>query len=250
MTAPAQTPNPMAITFEDPGAIGVARPRVADMHGRMVFVQPTVLDRVPKPESKTGEMQDRITATVTICDGGPLQFGGNPAKHIPHTMTVSTPYTAEGIFISQQNMVQALRKALPSVARPTGGVVLGVIELGTQSDPLKNRPWNITPLGPADPRRQLAQQILQGVITGTFTNPEPAELVASAPAVPASPAPTIDPNAAFLAWQAQQQAQAAPAAPAVPAPPAGWTPEVWNALSDAQRQAILDSTTATGTPPL
>lgn len=271
MTAPAQNP----VTFDDPAPIGGARPRPRDIVGRTVFVQPTLIERVPKPGSKTGEMQDRITANVTICDGGPLAFGGAPEKDVPvpHTTTVATPYTADGVFISQINMVQALRRALPSPQRPQGGVVVGYVEFGKQSDPSKSVPINLTQLDAADPRRHLAGSVLNSIISGSFVNPEPAEIVASNAAPASSPVtPVMDPNyAAFLAaqkaaaapivqpaappvdpayaaWLASQAAAAAPAAPAISPPPAGWTKEVWESLTAEQRASIAGNTTSA--PPL
>ena len=229
MTAPAQNP----ITFDDPAPIGGARPRPRDMVNRTVFVQPTLIERVPKPGSKTGEMQDRITASVTVIDGGPLDFGGTPEKDVPvpHTNRVTVPYTADGVFISQVNMVQALRRAIPSAARPQGGVVVGFIEFGTQSDPSKSVPINLTTLAATDPRRVAAGAVLNAVISGAFINPDPAEITA---APPAAAAPAMDAGyAAYLAAQAQQAA----APVGVPAP-AGWTPQVWGTLTVEQQRAI------------
>jgi hypothetical protein len=271
VTAPAQNP----VTFDNPAPIGGARPRPRDFVNRTVFVQPLLIERVPKVGSKTGEMQDRVTANVTIVDGGPLQFGGAPEKDVPvpHTMTVSVPYTAEGVFISQVNMVQALRRSLPSAARPQGGVVVGYVEFGKQTDPNKSVPINLSEIEPTDPRRAAAGAVLNAIISGSFVNPEPVEIVA-APAQPAAPA--MDPGyAAYLAAQAQQaaagapvvqpptppvdpqyaaylaqQAAAATAAPAIPAPP-GWAPEVWKSLTPAQQQSIVGQAAApAGTPPL
>lgn len=268
MTAPAQNP----VTFDDPAPIGGARPRPRDMVNRTVFVQPLLVERVLKPGTKTGEMQDRITANVTVIDGGPLDFGGTPEKDVPvpHTMRVAVPFTAEGVFISQVNIVQALRRALPSAARPQGGIVVGFLEFGKQSDPQKSVPINLSEIQPTDPRRAAAGAVLQSIISGTFVNPEPVEIVAAA-APPAAPTPAMDPGyTAYLAAQQQQaalgappvdpqyaaylaaqQAAAAPA-PAIPTPP-GWSPEVWKTLTLAQQQSIAGAAAATvqaGTPPL
>lgn len=278
MTAPAQNP----VTFDNPAPIGGARPRPRDMVGRTVFVQPLLIERVPKPGSKTGEMQDRVTANVTIVDGGPLDFGGAPEKDVPvpHTNRVAVPHTAEGVFISQVNLVSALRRSLPTAARPQGGVCVGFLEFGKQSDPQKSVPINLVELDPTDPRRAAAGAVLNAIISGTFKNPEPVEIVAAAapvqPAAPAMdpgyaaylaaqaqqaaagapvvqpPAPPVDPQyAAYLAAQ-QAAAAAVPQAPAIPAPP-GWSPEVWKSLTLAQQQSIAGQAAAAapaGTPPL
>lgn len=269
MTAPAQNP----ITFDDPAPIGAARPRVRDIVNRLVFVQPTVIERVPKMGSKTGEMEDRITANITVVDGGPLDFGGAPEKDVPvpHTHRVATPYTADGVFVNQVNMVTACRKSLPSAARPQGGITLGVIAFGKQSDPTKSVPIMLNKVEQTDPRYPLASALLQAIIAGSFVNPDPIEIIATVAAAPAQAgvdpayaaflaaqaaaaapvpvaAPPVDP--AYVAWQAAQAAAATAAAP-VAAPPAGWTPEVWATLSPAQHAAILGApAAASAAPPL
>jgi hypothetical protein len=272
VTTPAQNP----VTFDNPAPLGGNEPRPRDLIGRTVFIQPTLIERAPKLGTKTGETEDRITANITVIDGGPLQFGGAPEKQptVPHTMTVAVPYTATDVYISQTNMVKACKRSLPSAARPQGGVVVGFIEFGKQNDPTKNAPINLTELAPTDPRRIVAGQVLNSIISGTFINPQPVEIVAAgAPAAPAMdpqyaaylaaqaqqaaagapvvqpPAPPMDPGyAAYLA--AQQAAAATVAAPTIPAPP-GWAPEVWKSLTVAQQQSIVGQAAApAGTPPL
>jgi hypothetical protein len=210
MTAPAQgIPQ-----FEDPAAAGGKRPRIADLMGRTVFVQPLKIER-GLPGLDPGSTQDRITANVTVIDGGPLQFGGKPEKHQPHTMTVSTPYTAEGVFISQTALINALSDALPSPKKPHGGVVLGVVVQGAQpSDARKSPPWLLQTLDAADPRRAQAQAVLAAVIQGHFVNPEPID-IATGIAVSA-PAHVQAAQAQVAAdYGLMQQQQATPQMPAV-----------------------------------
>lgn len=184
MTAPAQGMPQL----EDPAAAGGKRPRIADAAGRTVMIQPLKIER-GLPGLKPGETQDRITANLTVIDGGPLQFGGKPEKHQPHTMTVSTPYTAEGVYISQVGLINALSDALPSPKKPNGGVVVGVIVQGAQpKDPAWTPPWLIQTLDEKDPRRAAAQQVLAAMIQGHFTNPEPIDITTgvSTSAMPAA----------------------------------------------------------------
>lgn len=181
MTYPAQPgAGPALPQVNDPAAIGGTRTRIADLRNRCVIVQPIAIAR-SVPGVKAGDVQDRITANIFVLDGGPLQFGGKPEKYVPHTLVVATPYVAEGIYISQVNLVAALLPSLPSPQSPQGGLVIGVIEQGITNTPGNNPPWNLTLLDPADPRRGLAAQILQRFFTGQFVNPEPQQTGAPMP---------------------------------------------------------------------
>jgi hypothetical protein len=254
MTYPAQPgAGPALPQINDPAAIGGTRPRIADLRNRCVIVQPIAIAR-NVPGVQAGQVQDRITANIFVLDGGPLEFGGKPEKYVPHTLVVATPYVAEGVYISQTNLVAALLPSLPSPQAPQGGLVIGVIEQGRASKAEFNPPWNLTLLDPADPRRGLAAQILQRFFTGQFVNPEPqqtgapmppggplaythattmphdpqtgqpipnaAELQRQPAATPAAPAQ--DPQ--YLAWLASQQQAQQPAAAPVSAPAATMAP--------------------------
>jgi hypothetical protein len=299
MTAPAQGGAPALPQLEDPSAIGGVRPRIADLRNRCVIVQPTRIER-NVPGVQQGTVQDRITANIFVLDGGPLEFGGKPEKYVPHTLVVPTPFLAEGVYISQTNLVAALVTSLPGPGKPQGSLVVGVIAQGRSNNPQNNPPWNLLALDANDPRRALAAQLLQRFFTGGFTNPEPQQTGAPTPpggplaythatTMPHDPAtgqpipnlqefaqpiqqlqdqvqqdfnrmqatqPQQDPQ--YLAWLASQQQPAQPVASAPPAPgplpggfygatdapPAGWSPEVWATLSDAQKQQIRAATPA------
>jgi hypothetical protein len=248
MTYPAQPgAGPALPQVNDPAAIGGTRPRIADLRNRCVIVQPMAIAR-NVPGVQPGSVQDRITANIFVLDGGPLEFGGKPEKFVPHTLVVPTPYVAEGIYISQTNMVTALLPSLPSPQSPQGGLVIGVIVQGKASKAEHNPPWNLALLDPADPRRGLAAQILQRFFTGQFVNPEPVQTGAPMPpggalaythavtmphnpqtgqpipnaaefsSAPTPAVPAQDPQ--YLAWLASQQPAAAPvSAPAATMPP-------------------------------
>lgn len=182
MTAPAQGAAQTAQlpSLDDPGAVGGVRPRIADLRNRTVIVQPLSIAR-NVPGVQPGSLQDRITANVFVLDGGPLEFGGRPEKFVPHTLVVPTPFLAEGVYISQTNMVQALTASLPGPGKPQGALVVGVITQGRANNPQHNPPWNIVALEPGDPRRQLAANLLQQFFTGQFRNPEPQQTGAPTP---------------------------------------------------------------------
>ncbi len=179
MTAPAQG-GPGIPQLADPGQIGGTRPRIADLRNRCVIVQPLSIAR-GVPGVQAGTVQDRITANVFVIDGGPLEFGGKPEKYVPHTLVVPTPYLAEGLYISQTNMVSQLSPSLPSPQNPQGGLVVGVIMQGKASKAEHNPPWNLVTLEESDPRRGYAAQLLQAFFTGQFRNPEPQQTGAPTP---------------------------------------------------------------------
>lgn len=270
--------------FHAPAPVGGVRPRVRDLAGRMVAFVPTAL-ALNLPGIKAGTFQDRITADVVVFDGGVLEFGGKPEKGIPHTLVISTPCEFTGMYLSQVNMVSALRGSV------NAGVVLGRIVQGQTAVAGNNPPWNLVPIEPSDPMYRMALDYWSARALGQIVKPEPQPLPGApapvwnqyaqthaAPAavgagalpvnygpVPTPPAAPNDQAAAFAAWQAQQ-AQAAQhvTAPAMPyngavqaAPvasispvPAGvnMPPEIWATLTDGQRAQIVASVHAPAAP--
>lgn len=178
------TPNGMP-GFVDPDAPGaVLAPAIRELEGRTVFVQPERIDYQVPGVGKDAKPQDRITATITVCDGGPLYFGSKQQPvPTPATHVIQTPATFTGVFISQQNIVASLKKALPSQANPNAGVVLGVIQRGQTATVGNNAPWNLVALEGNDPRRHQAGAVLSAIVQRTFVNPEPTPLQ-GAPAQP------------------------------------------------------------------
>lgn len=262
----------MSQPFNDPAPIGGVRPAIRDLEGRIVIITPTFIATVPNQLSREpGATQERVTADIMVVDGGPLDFGGNPTgagnkPPTPHTLRVSVPWKATGVYISQTNMVDALR------ARVGKGVVLGRITRGIASRPGNAPPWNLVKVEMNDPGYALALQVRDAHDSATLVNPEPqpidgappatlahthavtqphtaqdtaiangtplaAAVTAAAAALP--PPPPNIPPAVWATMTAEQHAMfAPPAAPAAPAPPAGWTTEFWAQLTDEQRNAI------------
>jgi hypothetical protein len=286
MTAPAQSPAAAEVmaAFSDPSAVGGDRPAVRDFVGRVVVIKPTRYEQNIPNQKEPGKFQDRITADVYVLDGGPMEFGGNPTRGKPNTLTVATPYLVKDMYISNTNVVKAVRD---EVGR---GVVLGRVTRGKASDPMHNDPFNLVTLDPSDPARAMAGAGYQQVLNRVFVNPEPQKIGAAPAAPPAAAAmdpeyaaflaakaataapvqpvtPPVDPQYAawkaqqeaaaaetpeqaaqrqFAAWQAEQAAKLAPTAPAeeIPEPPTGWDRTQWASLKPEQRTAVLS-----GTPP-
>jgi len=247
--------------FNAPAPVGGVRPRVADIAGRMVAFTPTAL-ALSMPGIKPGTFQDRITTDVVVLDGGPLAFGGKPEKGAPHTLVISTPCEFTAMYVSQTNMVAALRGSVGS------GVVLGRIVQGTTNVAGNNPPWNLAPIDPSSHAYELAIDYWSARSLGQIVKPEPQPIAgAPAPTLAYTHAVTMphnqntgqpvanpavvgaqpDPQAAFAAWQASQ-AQAAPVAVvASPVPPGVDMPQAtWDSLTDAQRQQI--ASTVSGAP--
>lgn len=256
MTAPAQSPPGAIVGFVDPDRVGATRPAIRDMIGRVVVIRPTRLERDVQNPTEPGKTQDRITADVLVLDGGPMEFGGNLARHKPLTMTVPTPFLVKAMYISNTNIVKAVEE---QVGR---GVVLGRITVGVASNPQQNPPFNLIKVDQSDPKYAAAVQVYTEVVNNTFVNPEPTRIGAAPSSVTvngtpatyvpagatiqtptpptAAAAPAVDPQAAFLAWQAEQAAKSAPAE-TIPAAPSGWPEETWRGLTDEQRSKVLDS---------
>jgi hypothetical protein len=266
MTAPAQSPaaGDVMAAFADPSAIGGTRPAVRDLVGRVVVIKPTRYEeRVPGVDP--GTFQERITADVLILDGGRLEFGGNVGRGRPNLLSVDAPFLTQGMYISNTNVVGAVRE---QVGR---GVVLGRIVQGRSNDPKRNAPYNLVMLEEGDPMRAAAAQLYTKVLNNTFVNPEPVK-IGAAPVAQATPA--IDPEYAawkaaqaqpvttapaapvetpeqaaqrkFAEWQAAEAAKLAPTAPVeeIPEAPTGWDATMWRSLQPEQRRQVLE-----GAPP-
>jgi hypothetical protein len=259
VTAPAQNPPaPQAMAaFADPSAVGGTRPAIRDLIGRVVVIRPTRYEP-SAPAIKAGETQERVTADILIVTGGPLEFGGNlVTANKPHTYRVQSPYLAQGVYISNTNIVAAVRDYVGTAP------VLGWVALGVTNTPGNNAPYNLLTVEQTEPEYTLAGQLYSQVLNGTFANPTPETIGATpvpAPAQsvaqlqdrvntayqvaqnggPVPAAPTMDPAAAFQAWLAQQQVPAAAAS--IPPAPSGWIPDVWAGLTDDQRKQFLAGT--------
>lgn len=266
MTAPAQSPAGADVmaAFADPSAIGGTRPAIRDLVGRIVVIKPTRYEeRVPGVDP--GTFQERITSDVLILDGGRLEFGGNPARGRPNLLAVNVPFLTQGMYISNTNVVGAVRD---QVGR---GVVLGRIVQGRSNDPKRNAPYNLVTLEEGDPMRAAASQLYTQVLKNAFVNPEPVKIGAAPVAQPVAAA--IDPEYAawkaaqaqqaaaaavpvetpeqaaqrkFAEWQAAEAAKVAPTAPVeeIPEAPTGWDATMWRSLQPEQRTQVL-----AGVPP-
>lgn len=226
------------------GAGGGVSPKARHLVGRTIIIEPIRVDENAKDDK--GNPRPEAHFHLTVCDGGPLEFGDNqdrdPAKQHGPTKRVDTPCRFTNVNDYGYGFVQETRDAL---ARGDLAAV-GVFEQGTQG----NKPFLLTKPGrdlagkdrpDGDQRFALAGQIWQAIFDKTFRSPEPISLVAPpaqtppqvAYAQPAAPqgynpgyAPTAGPAQipAYAAGQGYAQAYAQQAAPGFQTPYAAANP--------------------------
>jgi hypothetical protein len=163
-------------TFLDP-ALGEPGPSISELAGRFVAFIPTGHDPSAKNFDGTG-IAPSVTTDLVVLDGGNLYYGAAPRAPIPRpnpTHVVAVPAEFRGQIFSNVNVVGALKPAIGK------GIVLGIVELSTIGSK-GNKPWNVTPLAPSDPRRGIAHQYFAGRATGTITPNVPTELTPGVPA--------------------------------------------------------------------
>lgn len=137
-----------------PSASGGVRPRLLDMYGRLLIVLPEAIQRgIPSRFMDKGQpqLQDKLTATVIVLDGGPLAFGGEPEKGPTgkgqHTHTEQVPYVVKGLWIPQAKLIEQLEEALAMRLRGEPGIALGRLWKVGQA---QNDPWVLAAPQPDD----------------------------------------------------------------------------------------------------
>lgn len=122
-----------------PSPSGSNLPKIADLQGRLLIVMPESLQHgiVSKFTNRDGsaQYQDRMTATVVVLDGGPLQWGGTqPGSQRQHG---DVPYVIKGLWIQQSKLIEQLGEPLRMRQAGQAGLALGRLwKTGTAaSDP-------------------------------------------------------------------------------------------------------------------
>lgn len=100
--------------------------------GRALLILPESIERNRPGKARQGDLPgavpqpyDRITATVVVLDGGPVQWGGTSPQDPVKSGLV--PFVIKGMFITQKNVVAQLQEALQ--VRQAGGPGLLVARL-------------------------------------------------------------------------------------------------------------------------
>ena len=229
--------------------------KIRNLEGRAVLVTPMTIARDGKPMKQGDPPQTNITCTVVVLDGGALQYGDDTQQGLPCVLEVDPPYEATGVLTSHTNIIRTLE---PYVG--TGTVVQGRITRGITNTQGNSRPWNLVPLDPSDPARQLVAAYYAARASGQAVNPTPRPINGGPRPAPsangAGQVQYVQPMAqqapqqsSYAPMQYAQQAyqpaaqavgQAAPTPAPVQLPPAplGWDPSVWASLTDQQRAQI------------
>lgn len=114
-------------------------PAVADLQARLLIILPERCDRnIPSKfpnDDGTPKLQDKMTATVVVLDGGPLVWGQSPQN--PQGSTGNPPYVIKGLWIQQRGLISQLEEALALRLQGGPGIALGRLwKAGTaKSDP-------------------------------------------------------------------------------------------------------------------
>lgn len=148
--------------FDNP-APQAERPRVRDIHGRLLLIMPLSIEKGVPNRLRPGTKQDRMTADLIVLDGGTLHYGGAPEKipPVPHTkhVEIGDGFKIEGLFISQVGLLSQCRQALANKLSENGGntMVLGRLTVG-QATGGNNPPYLLNP--PTDADKALARKYL------------------------------------------------------------------------------------------
>lgn len=124
-------------------------PKISDLQGRLLIVMPESLQRgLPSRfMSQNGQPQtvDRLTATVVVLDGGPLQWGGTqPGQQRMHG---DVPYVVKGLWIQQTKLIEQLDEPLRMRLAGQPGLALGRLwKTGTEN----NAPYVLATPTPED----------------------------------------------------------------------------------------------------
>lgn len=145
--------------FGAPGAIPSEFPTMASLRGRLVLIKPLKQETVPNNQGAPGQMQERVTANVTVVDGlGPVPVMN---RGVPTGQTLAGP-EFQGMWISQEVIVKQLAEALR-----TGGMVLGRVDTRTPgSAPGKGQPWGL--IDPSEQDKQTARDYLAGRVVSNL----------------------------------------------------------------------------------
>lgn len=111
-----------------PSAGGSGGPRIADLQGRLLLILPESVQRqIPSKFTNNGQtvMQDKVTATVIVLDGGPLQWTPKVSGQLQQPRQENVPYVIKGMWIQQSKLIEQLEEALAMRLRGEPGLTLG-----------------------------------------------------------------------------------------------------------------------------
>jgi hypothetical protein len=101
---------------------GGGQPKVADLQGRLLLILPERIEYgIPSRFMNNGvpQVQDRLTATVIVLDGGPLNWTPSRNGQLGQPRSEQVPYVIKGMWIPQSKLIEQLQEALG--VRQSGG---------------------------------------------------------------------------------------------------------------------------------
>lgn len=201
MTTPQQFQDP----FADPAIPPSTYPTVESFRGRLVMITPRKIEQAPNMQTK--ELQDRITADISVVDGlGPVPV----FKQRQATGQKLDGPDFTGVYVSQMRLIEQLR---PFVG--TGRAVLGIIDTRTPGTmAIQGNPWGIT--AATEEQKNQARAYLAN-----------RSVAQAAPPAPAPVQQTYPQNAAPAPLPVAAPSPVAVSAPTIPQPgsaPAGTNP--------------------------
>lgn len=167
--------------FSGPSPIPVTFASVQSFQGRLVLIEPKKTEMAMNDDN--GQMQERITATVTVIDGsGPVKTF---KRRVDTGMTLEGP-EFPGVWIGQQMLVGQLKDGKGNLLP----MVLGRFDTKTRGGSAgKGNPWEIYP--PTDQDVQVARKYLAdryaAQANAAVANAAPTQAPAQAPAQNGNP---------------------------------------------------------------
>lgn len=129
---------------------GGGQPKFSDLQGRLLLILPERIERgLPSRFMNNGvpQTQDRLTATVIVLDGGPLQWTPSRNGQPGQPRAEQVPYVIKGMWITQTKLIEQLSEALGVRQAGGPGLALGRIWKAGQQ---QNDPWLLAPPSPQD----------------------------------------------------------------------------------------------------
>jgi hypothetical protein len=138
--------------FAGPSDIPSEHPSAASFRGRLVLIEPTNLERGLPNALNPGQLQDRLTATVTTVDGaGPVVIWADGS---PTNYKAAGP-RHEGVWFSQDRIIKG---CLDSEGRPLKMILARLETFKPGEKPKKGNPWGLVKVSEAD--KQTARDFL------------------------------------------------------------------------------------------
>jgi hypothetical protein len=131
---------------------GGGQPKPADLQGRLLLILPERLERgVPSrfTDRATGQpqLQDKLTATVIVLDGGPLYWTPTRSGQPQQPRNEQVPYVIKNMWITQSKLIEQLDEPLRQRQAGQAGLALGRL---WKAGPGQNDPYLLAPAQPQD----------------------------------------------------------------------------------------------------